>query len=208
MATENALERFVRKTRTLFAEEADPEKRWTSLRPVLSELLADQEVVEASKNWPDCVYRDGRAENLLFYEDPDYGFAVNGLTSTGGQQQGRPANAHDHGRIYTLYGLLDGHQEIVLYERTDDRSRPDYAEVSKTSDYQAGPGDIHMARPREIHTEVNTGERTAAVIIRSEKDGGPSNLHGRYELNTNKYHESVGPRQTPVEMLPKAAIAR
>ena len=80
MASENALERFVRKTRDLFAKEEDPEKRWTSLSPALAELLADPEVMDASKNWPECIAANGRAENLLFYEDPDFGFAVNGLT--------------------------------------------------------------------------------------------------------------------------------
>ena len=78
--TENALGRFVAKTRELFASEPDLDKRWEALTPILSELLADPEVMEASKDWPDCVPADGRAENLLFYEDPDYGFAINGLT--------------------------------------------------------------------------------------------------------------------------------
>ena len=55
-----------------------------------------------------------------------------------------------------------------------------------------------------IHVEVNIGERTAAVIIRSKKDGIPTNLHGRYDLETHKYHESIGPRQIPAEMLPKS----
>lgn len=50
---ENALERFVRKTRALFARESDLDKRWNELRPILGELLADPEVIEASKSWPD-----------------------------------------------------------------------------------------------------------------------------------------------------------
>ncbi len=37
--TENALQRFVRKTRALFASEADLERRWTALGPEFSELL-------------------------------------------------------------------------------------------------------------------------------------------------------------------------
>jgi len=51
--TQNALERFVSKTRELFAREPDPERRWTALSPILAELLADPEVIEASKRWPD-----------------------------------------------------------------------------------------------------------------------------------------------------------
>jgi hypothetical protein len=65
--SENPMERFVRKTRALFAQESDLDKRWNALRPILAELLADPEVIAASKRWPDCVPANGRAENLLFY---------------------------------------------------------------------------------------------------------------------------------------------
>jgi len=78
--SENAKDRFIRKTRELFAKEADLDKRWNALRPILAELLADPELIEASKKWPDCIPANGRAENLLFYEDKDFGFAINGLT--------------------------------------------------------------------------------------------------------------------------------
>src|SRR5690242_12369089 len=197
--TQNALERFVSQTRELFARESDPERRWTTLSPILAELLADPTVLEASRGWPDCVPADGRAENLLFYEDPDYGFAINGLVK--GRGPADRARIHDHAHIYTLYGVLDGHERIERYERLDDRSRPDYAEIRKTTDLPVGPGEIDLVRPYEIHTEVTVGERTVAVIIRSQR-GGDFN-QGRYNPETNEYYESLGPRQTPCEMLPK-----
>lgn len=197
---QNAMERFIEKTRDLFEKESDLDKRWTSLSPILAELLADPEVLEASRTWPDCVPADGRAENLLFYEDPDYGFAINGLTK-GTARQGRPARIHDHGHIYTLYGVLDGHERIERYERLDDGSRNDYAEIEQTSDLLVGPGEIDLVKPHEIHREITVGERTVAVIIRSEKSGGFN--QGRYNPETNEYYESLGPRQTPVTMLPK-----
>ena len=196
----NAMERFIEKTRALFEKESDLDKRWSSLSPILAELLADPEVLEASRNWPDCVPADGRAENLLFYEDPDYGFAINGLTK-GAARQGRPARIHDHGHIYTLYGVLDGHERIERYKRVDDGSRNDYAEIEQTTDVLVGPGEIDLVKPREIHREVTVGERTVAVIIRSEKGGGFN--QGRYNPETNEYYESLGPRQTVVTMIPK-----
>jgi hypothetical protein len=196
---QNGLERFVEKTRALFAEESDPEKRWTQLEPALAELLADPEVKEASKRWPDCVPRDGRAENLLFYEDPDYGFAVNGLTKGEARQgNGGRARIHDHAHIYTLYGVLDGHERVERYDRLDDRSKPGYAVIKKASDVLVGPGEIDLVRPYEVHTEVTVGERTVAIIIRSQKGGGFN--QGRYNPEKNEYYESLGPRQTPVEM--------
>jgi predicted metal-dependent enzyme (double-stranded beta helix superfamily) len=198
--SENGLERFVRKTRALFAQEPDLDKRWNALRPILAELLADPEVIAASKQWPDCVPANGRAENLLFYEDSDYGFAINGLTK-GEARQGQRARIHDHAHIYTLYGVLDGHEKVVRYDRLDDRSKRDYAEIRESSDVLVGPGEIDLVKPYEIHTEITVGERTVAVIIRSQR-GGDFN-QGRYVPEENRYYESLGPRQTRCEMLPK-----
>ena len=138
--------------------------------------------------------------------DPDYGFVINGQVHEASQPQGEPRRAHDHGAIYTAYGLLDGHERITLYKRTDDGSKPEHAEVEKTSDYLGRAGRCAPGQARDIHLEINVGERTAAVIIRSAKDGIPSNLHGRYDLETNKYNESIGPRQIHAEMLPKKSV--
>lgn len=191
---ETVLDRFVSKTRALFARETDPEKRWTALSPILAELLAEPAVIEASKKWPDCTVVDNRAENLLFYEDPDYGFVINGLvidavgyTTT--------ARIHDHAHIYTLYGLLDGHQRIERYRRLDDGSKQDHAEIAKTVDSACGPGEIDLVRPFEIHSEDTLGERAVAIIVRSEKSGGF--LQGRYLPDSNGYWQGYGPRQTP-----------
>jgi hypothetical protein len=197
--TENAMDRFVRKTRELFASEPDLEKRWTALSPILTELLEDPDVIEASRKWPDCEPKDGRAENLLFYEDPDFKFAINGLVSSADRVGGNP-RIHHHAHIYTLYGLMDGHQTIERFERLDDGSRPDYAEIRETRSTVCGPGEIDLVPPYEIHREIGIGERTVAIIIRSEKSGGFN--QGRFIPETNGYYESLGPRQTPCEMLP------
>ena len=204
MATDtgNPVDLFISKMRDLFARESDLEKRWAGVPPILKELLADERIRDACEDWPTPGRFEGRGGNLIFYEDPDYGFVINGQIHPAGQHTGEPKAAHDHGKIYTAYGLLDGHERIVLYERVDDRSKPDHAEVRKVADYVAGPGDIHLASPAAVHVEVNIGERTAAVIVRSKKDGIPENLHGRYDLETGKYHESIGPRQVPAQMLP------
>lgn len=198
--TQNALERFIAKARDLFAEEKDLDRRWELLKPILAELLADPAVREASRRWPDCVPRDGRAENLLFYEDPDYGFVINGLTKGGNRQAGERTRIHDHGYIYTLYGVLDGRERIERYELVEGETRPDYRPIRRTSDVLVGPGDLDLVKPYEVHAEVTVGERTVAVIIRSAKAG--EHLQGRYDLETGHYFESVGPRQTPAEFFP------
>jgi predicted metal-dependent enzyme (double-stranded beta helix superfamily) len=199
--TETAFDRFVAKTRALFAQESDPEERWTQMDPILAELLADPDIIEASKKWPDCTFKEGRVENLLFYEDPDFKFAVNGLVvnATG---YGTNAIIHDHAHIYTLYGVLDGTQNIHRYERLDDRSKPGYAEIRPTWESKCAPGQIDLVRPYEIHTETSTGDRAVAIIVRSEKSG--SFNQGRYVPAENRYYESLGPRQVPMDIYNRA----
>jgi predicted metal-dependent enzyme (double-stranded beta helix superfamily) len=199
--TQNAMTRFIAKARDLFAEVPDLEQRWELLRPVLAELLADPDVQAAAERWPDCVAKQGRAENLLFYEDPDYGFAINGLTKGGSRQAGERTRVHDHGHIYTLYGVLSGRERVERYERTDDGSKPDYRPIRRAHDVLVEAGDIDLVKPYEVHAEVTVGERTVAVIIRSQKAG--EHLQGRYDLETGKYFESVGPVQTPAEFFPE-----
>ncbi len=191
--TETAFDRFVSETRELFGREADPERRWTSLGPSLAKLLADPAVVAASKTWPACRVVDNRVDNLLFYEDPDFKFVINGLVLND-VDNGGASRVHDHAHIYTLYGLLDGRQRIERYERIDDRSKPDYAEIRRTSDSECGPGEIDLVRPFEIHSEDTLGARSVALIVRSELSGGF--MQGRYNLETKHYWEGLGPRQT------------
>lgn len=194
--TKTALARFIGKAREAYATESDAQKRWESLKPAMLDLLADKAVVEASKSWPACVVIDNMVDNLLFYEDPDYKFVVNGLVvpATGFEVSSR---IHDHGHIYTLYGLLDGHQTIQRYERVDDGSKKGYAELRKTFDSACGPGEVDLVGPYEIHSEDALGERQVAIIVRSEKTG--SFLQGRYFPETKRYETMYGPRQTPLD---------
>jgi len=195
-----AMDRFVHGARALFARASDPEERWTSLDPMLTELLADSAVIAASKTWPECRVVEGRIENLLFYEDPDHAFVINGLVLNGADTGGA-TRVHDHGHIYTLYGLLDGRQKIQRYERIDDRSRTDYAEIRQTSDTLCGPGEIDLVRPYEVHSEDTMNARSVAVIIRSERSGGF--MQGRYNTQTFAYWEGFGPRQKPLPFYPQ-----
>ena len=100
----SALEKFIASARKLHAEEKDPATRWEKMTPLLQELLADPSVKEQSRSWPDCSQGGERAENLLFYEDPDYKFVINGLIKAPHTR----TQIHDHAQNWTLYGVLDG----------------------------------------------------------------------------------------------------
>jgi predicted metal-dependent enzyme (double-stranded beta helix superfamily) len=190
----SALQEFINATRAIFAAEPDPAKRWEKISPVLGNLLADPAIKEQSKSWPDCSQGSERAENLLFYEDPDYKFVINGLIKAPKTR----TQIHDHAHNWTLYGVLDGSETIERYERIDDRSKSDYAELRKTVNVKVGAGKIDLVPPFEIHAEESGDERTVAIIVRGEKAGGF--LQGRYDPATNRYWQGYGPKQIPFEL--------
>ena len=128
-----ALSRFIDEMRALYAEPMDPKDRFDKARPLLQTLLSDAELRERSKSWPsgsDHANRD--YTNLLFYEDPDYGFAVNALVKDPGEQ----TPIHDHAHTWTLYGVLEGGEKR--------RASP--------SGCESGIGDVtvHVRLPRGI----------------------------------------------------------
>ncbi len=148
----SAVQKFIASARQLHAEETDPAKRWEKMTPLLEELIADPAVREQSKQWPDCSQGGERAENLLFYEDPDYKFVINGLIKA---PHTRTA-IHDHAHNWTLYGVLDGSESIERYERVDDQSKPDYAEVRKSVNVKV---ECRQDRPGAALCDSRRGER-------------------------------------------------
>ena len=189
---QTAVEKFIASTRELFTREQDPALRWQKITPILQELLADPAVREQSKTWPTCQ-QAGRAQNLLFYEDPDYKFVINGLIKAPKSR----TQIHDHAHNWTLYGVLDGHENIERYDRLDDRSKPDHAKIRRSENVRVCPGKVDLVPPYQIHAEESGEERTVAIIIRAEKAGGF--LQGRYDPATNKYWQGYGPEQIPFE---------
>ena len=189
----NGVQKFIASARKLHAEEKDLARRWEKMTAVLAELLTDPSVKEQSKDWPTCAQAD-RAQNLLFYEDPDYKFVINGLIKAPKSR----TQIHDLAHNWTLYGVLDGTETIERYERVDDRSKSDYAEIRKTVDVKMGSGKIDLVPPYEIHAEESGEERTVAIIVRAEKAGGF--LQGRYDPATKKYWQGYGPEQIPYEL--------
>ena len=191
--SQSAFSRFISSARDLFAKEQKPEKRWAQLEPLLRELLADPSIRMSSKNWPNCSQKD-RAENLLFYEDPEFGFVINGLIKAPKTR----TQIHDHAHNWTLYGVLDGIETIERYERLDHGSKPDYAEICQTGKFRVGPGDVDLVPPYQIHAEESGEQRTVAVIVRAEKPG--AFLQGRYDPVNKKYWQGYGPTQIPYKM--------
>ena len=187
-----AVETFVEKMRSVCAETGrDDTARWDKCRKLLQHLLKDPALREHAEDWPVGGFDGKKVDNLLFYEDPDHGFVINGLIKNPG---GR-AMIHDHGQAWTVYGLLQGDERIVRYNETRNDDGEAFYEEGFAE--QCGPGDVDIVPPWEIHSEYAGNEKTVAVIVRSQRSGTFEQY--RYYDDGGKI-KIPGPNQVPYDL--------
>jgi predicted metal-dependent enzyme (double-stranded beta helix superfamily) len=185
-------DKFITDLRAVWAGEADEERRMARAKPLLEKLVMDEGLKAHSASWPST---EGR-KNLLFYVDPDYHFVINGVVRV----PGRTGSVHDHADAWVLYGVLDGTESLERFDRIDDGSRPDYAEVKLSSVTTGSQGKVDVVPPRAIHAEQGGPTRSVAVIVRSQKLGEGTVLQHLYDRVTRKVVDQYGPTQIPYEL--------
>jgi predicted metal-dependent enzyme (double-stranded beta helix superfamily) len=183
--------KFIDELRAIWAAKTDIQSRMEAAKPVLERLVKDDGLKAISANWPST---EG-GKNLLFYVDPDFGFAINAVVRVPGRK-GRP---HDHGDAWVLYGVLDGTESLERYQRIDDGSRQVYAEIKMTSVTTGSQGKVDLVPPHDIHAEQGGDARSVAIILRSQKLGGTNIQHG-FNVAEKTVEDRHGPRQIPYEL--------
>jgi predicted metal-dependent enzyme (double-stranded beta helix superfamily) len=181
-------EKFIQDLRAAWSELPDMEARMKKGQQLLEALVKDESLRQASRSWPST---EGR-KNLLFYEDPDYGFAINGVVRI----PGRKGSIHDHAHAWTAYGLLDGTESLERFRRIDDRSKEGHAELELESVTQGTPGKVDLVPPFDIHAEQGGPTRSVAIILRSERVAGKV-PQGSYSMEGNLYWQIEGPTNIP-----------
>jgi predicted metal-dependent enzyme (double-stranded beta helix superfamily) len=154
-------DRFVQDLRAAWGAVQDVESRMKRSAKLLEGLVSNSALRESSKTWPST--EGPPIKNLLLYQDPDYGFAINAVVRT----PGRKGRAHDHGESWTAYGLLDGSEKLEHYRRLDDGKKEGYAEIELDYVDEGAAGKVDLVAPFAIHAEVGGPARSVAVIIRS-----------------------------------------
>lgn len=184
-------EKFIQDLRATWTELPDVEQRMKKGQKLLEELVKDSTLREVAKSWPST---EGR-KNLLFYEDPDYGFAINGVVRV----PGRKGSIHDHAHSWTAYGLVDGTESLERYRRLDDGSQEGYARLELENVTQGTPGKVDLVPPFDAHAEQGGPTRSVAVILRSERVSGKV-LQGSYDVESNTVRRIDGPTNIPYEI--------
>ena len=181
-------DRFLSDVHAVWAAEKDMGARMAATKPLFEALVRDPAMQAASAAWPST---EGR-KNLLLHTDEDFGFVINAVV----REPHRKGSVHDHATAWVLYGLLEGNESLERYDRVDDGSRADYAEVRLSGITTGGPGTVDLVPPYAIHAEQGGPARSVALIFRSERLVGRVLQHG-YDPTNNSVIERSGPTQIP-----------
>jgi len=185
---------FVEAVRALWKQPLSEAERWQKIGEMMPMLTGSKALQESAKAWPAPGPEAKRPQNLLFYEDPDYGFVINGLIKS--PRAGTPV--HDHAHTWTVYSVLEGEEHVVRYQRDNAGAGGDKATLTKTGDYIFGNGFVDVVPPGVIHAEYAGEGRTVAVIVRSERVG--NFMQGMFDPATGKVSQAPGPEQVPYRL--------
>ena len=181
------IDKCVTDMRSLYAQPLDEAERWRRIGPVLKDLLADPELIASAASWPTTQW----ASNLLFYEDPDYKFVINGLIKAAGST----TPTHDHAHVWVAYGVIEGAEQVMRYNvlSADDQR----AELELDSAYLVEPGFVDVVPPHQPHAETSL-KRTVSVILRSETVG--SFPQRTFNHETGQIIWRTGPKPVPYHL--------
>src|SRR5918994_3665496 len=186
-----AFEKFIQELRATWSELPNTEARMRKSTRLLEELVKNPSLKHVSNSWPST---EGR-KNLLFYEDPDYHFAINGVVRV----PGRKGSIHDHAHAWTAYGILEGTERLERFRRADDRSKEGYAKLELESVTEGQAGQVDLVPPFDVHAEQGGPTRSVAIILRSERVAGKT-TQGSYDLEKQTIRQINGPIQVPYEI--------
>ena len=184
------LQHFIDDLRAIWAADLDVGSCMEKAKSLMEKVVLDKDLQDRSATWPST---EGR-KNLLLYVDEQYEFAINAVVRV----PGRTGSVHDHAHAWVLYGVLCGTESLERYERIDDRSREDYAQVRMTSVSVGSPGKVDLVPPFDIHAEQGGPTRSVAIILRSTKLGDIT--QSQYDKVTGAVRPGLGPTQIPFEL--------
>jgi predicted metal-dependent enzyme (double-stranded beta helix superfamily) len=121
----------------------------------------------------------------LLHEEDDHSLAVilvNWLP-------GRGTPPHDHGTWAVVAGI-EGVERNVRYQRLDDRTRPDYAELEVKKEFDADEGELVCIKTGGIHKVTNETERMTLSLHTYGMHINHTN-RSQFNLDTNERKEFI-----------------
>jgi len=126
---------------------------------IIREVSAATKRLVADDRWLDERFRVGSPDcytRHLLHRDPQNRFVVLALVWMPGQM----TPVHDHS-CWGVMGILQNSLEEICYDRLDDGTRADYAEIEQSRGTDVGKGSVAYLLPpyEEIHRIGNSSDR-------------------------------------------------
>ena len=155
-------------------------------RPAMPVIIREVSVLTkrlcADDRWLDERHRtadDSHYTRHLLHKDPNNRFIVLSLVWLPGQA----TPIHDHS-CWGVMGLLENSLEEICYDRLDDGSRPDFAELEQSRGTDVGRGGVGYLLPpyEEIHRIGNTSNKPTISL----------HVYGRDLDEVNVFDQATG----------------
>ncbi|MFM1872551.1 MAG: hypothetical protein RL398_1973 [Planctomycetota bacterium] len=140
--------------------------RRPSNKVIIREVSLATKQLVADDRWLDEQYRVGSPDcytRHLLHKDPQNRFVVLSLV----WQPGQMTPIHDHA-CWGVMGIVENMLEEVCYDRLDDGSRADFADLEQSRGTDVGQGGVAYLLPpyEEIHRIGNTsGKPTVSLHV-------------------------------------------
>ena len=176
------LAQYVDDLRVIVAATSDEDDIIRRVGPLAQRVVAD-------KSWLQPKYYETDEEQgfgvYLLHEEADHSLAVilvNWLP-------GRGTPPHDHGTWAVVAGI-EGVEHNVRYNRLDDRTNPDYAELSVKKDFNANEGELVCIKTGGIHKVTNETDRVTLSLHTYGMHINHTN-RSQFNLDTNERKEFI-----------------
>ncbi|MGE3174420.1 MAG: hypothetical protein AB7O97_17450 [Planctomycetota bacterium] len=149
---------------------------------IIREVSAFTKQLCADDRWLDERYRVADRDHYtrhLLHKDPNNRFIVLSLVWLPGQA----TPVHDHS-CWGVMGLIDNSLEEICFDRLDDGSRPEFAELQQSRGTEVGKGSVAYLLPpyEEIHRIGNVSDKPTVSL----------HVYGRDLDEVNVFDQATG----------------
>ena len=182
MAEAYPLSQYIEDLRSIAADTSDEDEIIGRVGPLALRVVEDRSWLQPKHYETD--QEQGFGVHLL-HEEADHSLAVilvNWLP-------GRGTPPHDHGTWAVVAGI-EGVERNVRYQRLDDRSRSNYAELEVKKDFDAQEGELVCIRTGGIHKVTNETDRMTLSLHTYGMHVNHTN-RSQFNLETNERTEFI-----------------
>ena len=176
----NKLKTFIAEIGQVLATTEDRRETIARLLPSFAALLSDSTWLHAEFRQPVA----GKFAQYAIYRAEDASLSIMAMVVP----PGVATPVHDH-RAWGLVGVYQGRQREKVYRRTDDGSRPEFADLQEVAENILAPGDVTTLLPPEgdIHMiETISAEPSISIHVLGN-DIGCEHRH-RYDVEHKAVH--------------------